>query len=104
MSLAEASADLSLWVWDLPRLHLRLGRARALFGAPAEEMLTFSRFLACLHPDDRKNVQEEMERAAARRLISGGIPVWDRWQRPVVAGQALPARLAGQPERMIGVS
>ena len=108
MSLAEASADLSLWVWDLPGDSISASdRARALFGAPAEEMLTFSRFLACLHPDDRKNVQEEMERAArekadfrweSRVLGTDGSVRW------VAASGSCRLDSLGQPERMIGVS
>jgi formate hydrogenlyase transcriptional activator len=108
MSLAEASADLSLWVWDVPGDFIWASdRARALLGVPVEEVLRFSRFLACLHPDDRKNVQEEMQKAIREKADF-------RWEfrvlhpdgsaRWIAASGSCRLDSLGQPDRMIGVS
>ena len=66
MDLASAAAHLGLWAWDIVRDSIwATGRARALFGLPEAEPITFTRFLNTLHPEDRAPVERAVAQALA---------------------------------------
>jgi PAS domain S-box-containing protein len=66
MDLASAAASLGFWVWDIRRDSIwATRRARALFGLPEAEPITFPRFLSALHPEDRAPVQRAVAQALA---------------------------------------
>jgi PAS domain S-box-containing protein len=64
LRLAMESADLGTW-----DIHLATGdsrwdrRCKAMFGLPAEADLSYERFLALIHPDDRARVLTAIERS-----------------------------------------
>lgn len=63
MRLAAEAANIGLWVWNIPKDAIwATDRAREIYGVPLEDELSFQRFLACLHPDDKQAVNETVQR------------------------------------------
>lgn len=62
LDLAADSAGVGLWSLNLARGHYWLTKkTRELFAFDADEQVTFDRFLAVIHPDDRDLVRQAME-------------------------------------------
>ncbi|HEY5778241.1 MAG TPA: PAS domain-containing protein [Terrimicrobiaceae bacterium] len=57
LQLAVEGADLGTWDWNLrnDKLHWS-DRCKRMFGIPSETKMTYQRFLAAVHPDDREHV------------------------------------------------
>jgi two-component system, LuxR family, sensor kinase FixL len=62
LNLAADSADLGMWMWDIPRDEIWItDKGRALFGFGAAEKLDLDRFKNVLHPEDRQRVLDAVE-------------------------------------------
>ena len=62
LNLAADSADLGMWMWDVPRDEIWItDKGRALFGFGATEKLDLNRFKNVLHPEDRQRVLDALE-------------------------------------------
>jgi PAS domain S-box len=62
LNLAADSADLGMWMWDIPRDEIWItDKGRALFGFGASEKLDLDRFKNVLHPEDRQRVLDAVE-------------------------------------------
>ncbi len=62
LNLAADSADLGMWMWDIPRDEIWItDKGRALFGFGAAEKLDLDRFKNVLHPEDRQRVLDALE-------------------------------------------
>jgi len=107
MDLASAAANLGMWAWDIVRDTIwATGRARALFGLPEAEPITFTRFLNTLHPEDRAPV----ERAVAQALAADSgleteyrVSLPDGQIRWIAARGQVERDTRGQPVLMRGV-
>ncbi len=57
LHLALEAAGVGLWYWDLKQYSLVWNdQCKALFGFARDDAVTYERFLAALHPDDRAHV------------------------------------------------
>ncbi len=66
LRLAVESADLGVWSWDIATGALEWSdRCRALFGVGPAEPMTYERFLAALHPQDRERNEAIVAQALA---------------------------------------
>lgn len=107
MSLAAAAAQLAHWRWDIPRDAIWTSTpGRGLYGIAEAEPITFERFLATLHPDDRENarraVNESMDGSgdfhiSYRVLSAGGATRW-------IEARGKVEFVDRRPLRMLGVS
>ena len=62
LNLAADSADLGMWVWDIPRDEIWItDKGRALFGFGAAEKVDLDRFKIVLHLEDRQRVLDALE-------------------------------------------
>jgi two-component system sensor kinase FixL len=62
LNLAADSADLGMWMWDIPRDEIWItDKGRSLFGFGAAEKLDLDRFKNVLHPEDRQRVLDAVE-------------------------------------------
>src|SRR5882724_2345007 len=62
LNLAADSADLGMWMWDIPRDEIWItDKGRALFRFGAAEKLDLDRFKNVLHPEDRQRVLDAVE-------------------------------------------
>jgi two-component system, LuxR family, sensor kinase FixL len=62
LNLAADSADLGMWMWDIPRDEIWItDKGRALFGFGASEKLDLDRFKNVLHSEDRQRVLDAVE-------------------------------------------
>ena len=65
--LAAENADLGLWFWDEAEGRLyTTPRCNELFELAAHEELTYNRFIAAVHPDDRQFVEDFFEETRKR--------------------------------------
>ncbi len=102
------AAGIGLWDWD-PVTDRRewSPRCRAIFGVPADETVSWDRFLAALHPDDR-----DRTKAAIRQALQGGREydhqhraVWpDGSVHWVHAKGRVEFGADGRPRRMAGIA
>lgn len=68
MSLAAESANLGIWVWDIPRDDIwATEKCRSLYGFQAAERVDFQRFIDRVHPDDREQTREAVLRLLQTR-------------------------------------
>ena len=62
--LAVEAAEVGAWTWDLRSGKLIWSnRCRTLFGLGPEQEISYERFLACLHPDDRSQTDAVVQKA-----------------------------------------
>jgi len=107
-NLALDSAKLGVWSWTIGRGELWASeKTWELFGWPANSKLAYPAFLNPIHPEDRENVQRQLEQATRepadyhaefRVLLPDGSVRWIRNLGRSYAGAK------GAPERIIGVS
>jgi PAS domain S-box-containing protein len=68
LRLAVTGAGLGTWHWDLTTDQLVWSaECLALFGLPPDTRISYERFLASLHPDDRDRIDREVREALDRR-------------------------------------
>jgi PAS domain S-box-containing protein len=108
LTLAADAAGAGLWTYDYAsRLLWATDRARAIFGFPADEVLTFDRFESAVHPDDRERVRDTVERSRTARSpidIEYRI-VRDDGEVRWVASRGRPQQTtADEPARLMGLS
>jgi two-component system, LuxR family, sensor kinase FixL len=108
MELAANAAELSMWMWDIPRNEIWItDKGRSLFGFSPSEKLDFDRFRSTLHPEDREAVLTAVEnslrtgaeyRSEYRVLLPDGQLRW-------IAGRGhVEFNGNNQPVRMRGAS
>ncbi len=108
LRLAAEGAHLGMWFWDIREGRLTWNEpCRALHGIGRDEEVTYARFVAMVHPDDRARVERAIRRAideacdyaAEHRVVlpDGGV----RWLRSL--GRVFHDD-RGAPVRMMGVS
>ncbi len=57
--LAAAAAEIGLWVWDILRDAIWASdQSRTLHGIPPDEPVNFQRFMTCVHPENRPQVDD----------------------------------------------
>ena len=108
MRLAAEAANIGLWDWNIPRdVIWASDRARALYGIPSDEPVNFQRFMACVHPEDRTQVDDAVRsafrhggeyRKEYRIVHPNGVVRWLH----VIGSCHLD--VGGQPARMRGAS
>jgi len=108
MLLATDAADLGIWEWDIVRDEIWLNKvSRARFGAGESERIDFNRFLQLLHPADREQTRQAIQRSlsgqgelkAEYRLISQ-----DGAARWIAAHGRVQYGKDGKPHLVRGVS
>jgi PAS domain S-box-containing protein len=68
LAVAQEAAGNGVWEWDLRDNTLYWGpRTYEIFGIPDGEPMTFARFLASVHPEDRERVVASLQGAWAQR-------------------------------------
>ncbi len=106
--LAAAATELAMWNWDIEHDVIWVSReGRPLYDLSQGTEITFERFLATLHPDDRASTHQAAERAlngdgaftTDYRVVLPGVGV--RWM--TAKGRA-EFNSVGKPLRMRGVS
>jgi PAS domain S-box-containing protein len=108
LGLVLEVAGAGVWSWDYESGRIwATPQARMLYGLSPTEEVTFDRFLATVHPDDR----EAIRRSALEALHRGTgyhaeyrvvLPYGEtRWMRVQSRAQLKPS---GAPDRMMGVS
>ena len=108
LNLAADSAEAGLWSYNLSTGHFWLTqKTRELFGFPLDEDVTFDRFLALVHLDDRDLVSETM-RAVMHSKSEGRVEY--RVLRPdgnvnwFLSRGRLRCNLLGEPVAVTGLS
>lgn len=108
MRLAAAATGLAIWNWDIEHDVIWVSRmGRPFYGVSLDDEISFERFLATLHPDDRGPVRQ----AAARALGGAGefstdyrVVLPDGSVRWITARGKAEFNGGGKPLRMRGVS
>jgi len=108
LRLVLDAAEAGIWDWDISTGALTWSpRSRELFEVPPDAEVTYERFLAALHPEDRGKIEVLVRQALERRteyeaemrvpLPSGGI----RW---LTTKGRVHQDHEGRPVRMIGMA
>jgi len=107
LRVATEAANIGVWQWDIASNAVYWSdHAKALFGLPAAEQLTYSTFLSVLHPDDRAWVDREVAAAVEDHVDFNHEyrVVWpDQSVHWISARGAALYDRAGKPMRMTGV-
>ncbi|MBI5688163.1 MAG: PAS domain S-box protein [Verrucomicrobia bacterium] len=108
LQIALDAAQLGPWHWDIVTGELHWSaECLAVYGLPADTVMTFEGFLRAIHPDDRERVQAALREAVAKRteyaiekrvLRPDGLMSW------IAARGRCTYDDAGRPLRMDGVS
>jgi PAS domain S-box-containing protein len=108
LRLAVEAADLGVWFWDIKSDRLVwTTRCKGLHGLGPDDDVSYERFLAMLHPDDREKTEQAIRRAleeCADYRVNHRV-VWPdgsvHWL--YLLGRTLCDE-AGEPDRMLGVA
>jgi PAS domain S-box-containing protein len=107
LRLATEAANIGVWQWDIASNAVYWSdQAKALFGLPTAEQLTYSTFLSTVHSDDRAWVDREVAAAVAGHVEFNHEyrVVWpDQSVHWIAARGAALYNRAGKPMRMTGV-
>jgi len=104
---AAENADIGLWFWDVTDAKIySTPSCNELLGLPAHDPVTFESFLTVVHPDDRKFVEDLLDRLQTEsikyeeefRVIRGNGKV--EW---ISAEGKSIANADGVPDRMMGI-
>ncbi|WP_413933325.1 PAS domain S-box protein [Nitrospira sp. BLG_1] len=102
-------AGVGYWYWDIPRDRLEWSPlCKQLFGIPVDEPMSYARFLAALHPDDRATTDQAVHAC----LESNGLQSYDikyrtQWQDGTVRwiqAKGSATFEEGRPVRMAGIA
>ncbi|MGD0274800.1 MAG: sigma 54-interacting transcriptional regulator [Syntrophales bacterium] len=108
LNLAASAADAGLWTMSMDTgLIWATQKLRELFQIALEEELSFDRFLAAVHPDDRKRVRELVQQTLERQEafnIEYRIMWPDGIIRWILTSGSPGSKVSGLPERLMGVS
>ncbi|WP_040441641.1 PAS domain S-box protein [Ktedonobacter racemifer] len=64
VKLAVEASGVGAWDWDLVTNQIQMtDQGKVLFGLSLDDLITYERFLAFLHPDDRERVEDLIARA-----------------------------------------
>lgn len=67
-ALAVEGAQLGIWHWDIQNNSLEWSdRCREIFAVPLNEPMSYERFLAAVHPDDREQVDRDVRQTLENR-------------------------------------
>ncbi len=106
--LAAEAAGAGLWRLDLGSGRYWLtAKTRELFGFPAEEVVTFERFLRLVHPDDQPRIRQAVDAVVAARgegQVEYRVIRPDRGLRWMHSRGRVQEDACGQPEWLMGVS
>jgi PAS domain S-box-containing protein len=81
LRLTAEATGLGTWDWDVAADVLVLSdRCRAIFGIGSNEPASYDRFLAAVHPDDRRRVDEKVRRA----LVPSSSGIYENEYRAVL--------------------
>lgn len=105
LDLALKVSKVGLWEWDILTGQLTWSdELRKLFHFPLEEAITYDKYVAMLHPDDRKRLQKTIYKS-----MKDGKPyevehrvVWPDGEVHWMIGRGQAILKNGQPVRMIG--
>lgn len=110
LRLALDAARLGLWEYDLAKDEVIWdARMRELFGVGADEAIDYSRYRACIHPEDTEQVGAAYQ-AALRGENGGDYTVTHRNRRPdggvrwVRSSGRVLFDVSGRPARVLGTS
>lgn len=68
--LAMEAAGIGLWDWDLVLDRMVWSdKCKSIFGLPADTVITYGVFLACLHPDDREYVKRAIRESLEKKEV-----------------------------------
>ncbi len=108
LQLALEAARLGDWSWDMVSGEIAWSaRCKALYGLSPETVVTYERFLECLHPEDRDRIDAALRRAVE---VRSDYEVEKRavWPDGSVHWNATRGRVfcnaAGEPVRVAGVT
>lgn len=108
LQLALAAAHMGAWHWNIATGGIVWSpQCLAIHGLPAGTVMTYERFLQCVHPDDRERVaaalrgavEEQSDYFIEKRIVLPGGTV--RW---TTSHGRCYCDGAGKPERMAGVT
>jgi PAS domain S-box-containing protein len=108
MALAAEAAEVGVWGWNIARNHV-WGSERwwRLFGFAAGEDVSFEKVIQRIHPEDRKKVEQEVQRALADGGDYAGefrLVLPDRTERWIASrGRGYPDA-GGKPAQMLGAA
>lgn len=102
-------AQLGYWHWDLVSGEIEWSdRCKEVFGIPIGEKVTYERFLAAVHPDDRDRVhdavQDYLNDSKSRDYDIEFRTVWPDGAIRWVQSKGSATRKDGKPVRMAGVA
>jgi two-component system, LuxR family, sensor kinase FixL len=108
MTMASEAAGFGIWIWDIARDQIR-GSERwfSLLGIAADSAVSFDSVIRQIHPDDRKVVELEVQRALNEWVDYAGefrVILPDGTQRWILARGRVYPDARGTPARMLGAA
>jgi two-component system, LuxR family, sensor kinase FixL len=108
MTLAAEAAGVGVWMWDLDRNKV-WGSERwlRLFGFAPDAAVNFEDVIKRIHPDDRKMVESEVQRAVMNSADYAGeyrVILPDDTPRWIAARGRMHSEAKGKPGRMLGAA
>jgi PAS domain S-box-containing protein len=108
LSLAVEAGQLGAWQWDIPTGGVAWSpQCKALYGLPPDADVSYERFLAAVHPDDRDRVVAALRRAVETRTdyeVEKRIVLPDGSVRWTASRGRVYCDPRGQPRRISGVT
>lgn len=108
LRMASDAAGVGHWDWNIVTGELVWDeRCKRIFGIPAEELMSYERFISTIHPEDREKADHSVRRSID---TLGGYHITFRTVRPggefrwVLAKGRTYGSSDGQPQRMCGVA
>jgi PAS domain S-box-containing protein len=108
LSLAVEGSNLGTWHWMIPEdVLIWSDICLAHFGLPPQTAMNYNKFLGCLHPDDRQEVDEEVRQALGQHGSTYAKEYRCIWPDGTTHWISAMGRVyysaTGKPERMEGV-
>ncbi len=108
LGLVLEAAGAGVWSWDFERGRIwATAKARALYGLPLDEEVTFDRFLATIHLEDRERIRRSALEAFHQGTYFNAeyrVVFPDESTHWVKVHSRVLRTSAGTPDRMMGVS
>ncbi|GHO62780.1 hypothetical protein KSC_016720 [Ktedonobacter sp. SOSP1-52] len=106
VKLAVEASGVGAWNWDLVTNQIQMtDQGKVLFGLSLDDLMTYERFLALLHPDDRKRVEDLIARALIEQAdyCTEYRMIWPDGSMHWLAARGRGCfDIQGQPTHMIG--